>query len=140
MKRAWTLTTCFEHFGAARSRKHFGGSAISNDGETVVVAMWEDEINRQDSQATYRSQFGPTLKGASRKISLQWRTHLKWAIAHCKGYVRVVVLTAEEMQASPRVIQSCYPDDGLIMRITQFDAKTGFFQACSVSPQESLER
>jgi len=140
MKRAWTLTTCFEHFGAARSRKHFGGSAISNDGETVVVAMWEDEINRQDSQATYRSQFGPTLKGTSRKISLQWRTHLKWAIAHCKGCVRVVVLTAEEMQANPRVIQSCYPDDGLIMRITQFDAKTGFFQACSVGPQESKER
>jgi hypothetical protein len=140
MKRAWTLTTCFEHFGAARSRRHFGGSAISHDGGTVVVAMWEDEIVRQDSQATYRSQFGPALKGKSRRVSLQWITHIKWAIARCKGCVRVVVLTAEEMQANPRVIRSCCPDDDLIMRITHFDAKTGIFQACTVNPRESAER
>jgi hypothetical protein len=140
MKRAWTLSTCFEHFGAARSRRHFGGSAVSRDGATVVVAMWDDEITRQDSQATYQSKFGPALKGKSQRISLQWITNLKWAIAHCQGCVRVVVLTAEETQANPRVIRSCYPDDDLIMRITHFDAKTGFFQACAVSPPESTER
>jgi hypothetical protein len=137
MKRVWTLSTCFEHFGAARSRRHFGGSAISHDGETVVVAMWEDEIERQDGEATYRSQFGPTLKGKSRRISLQWITHLRWAIARCEGFIRVVVLRAEETQANPRVISSCYPDDGLIMRITHFDAKTGFFQARAVSLRDS---
>jgi hypothetical protein len=140
MKRAWTLSTCFEHFGAARSRQHFGGSAISHDGGTVVVAMWEDEIIRQDGQATYRSQFGPTLKGKSRGVSLQWITHLKWAIAHCEVCVRVVVLTAEEMAANPRIIRSCYPDDGLTMRITHFDPKTGFFRACTVSPREPTEQ
>src|ERR1700677_3171531 len=128
MKRVWTLTTCFEHFGAARSRQHFGGSAISHDGRTVVVAMWEDEIVRHDRRVTYRSRFGPALKGKSHRISLQWRTHLKWAIAHCESCVRVVVLQAEETQTNPRVIRSCYPDDDLIMRITDFDAKTGFFQ------------
>ena len=133
MKRVWTLSTCFEHFGAARSRQHFGGSAISDDGGTVVVAMWEDEIVREDSRVLYRSRFGPALKGKSQRVSLQWRTHLKWAIAHCDGCVRVVVLTAEETQANPRVIRSCYPDDALVMKITHFDAKTGSFQACSVS-------
>lgn len=105
-----------------------------------MVAMWDDEITRQDSQATYQSKFGPALKGKSQRISLQWITNLKWAIAHCQGCVRVVVLTAEETQANPRVIRSCYPDDDLIMRITHFDAKTGFFQACAVSPPESTER
>jgi hypothetical protein len=139
MKQAWTLSTSFEHFGAPRSRRHFGGSAISHDGETVVVAMWEDEIVRQDSQATYRSQFGPTLKGKSQRVSLQWITHLRWAIAHCEGFVRVVVLTPEETAAHPRVIRSCYPDDDLIMRITHFDAKTGFFQACTVSQRETAK-
>ena len=140
MKRTWTLSTCFEHFGAARSRRHFGGSAVSHDGEIVVVAMWEDEIVRQDSRATYRSRFGPTLKGKSQRVSLQWKTHLKWALAHCEGCVRVVVLTAEETQANPRVIRSCYPDDALIMQITDFDAKTGFFQACTVSPRAASAR
>jgi hypothetical protein len=140
MNQAWTLSTCFEHFGAARSRQHFGGSAISHDGRTVVVAMWEDEIIRQDGRTTYRSQFGPTLKGKSRGVSQQWITHLKWAIAHCDGCVRVVVLVAEEIAANPRVVRSCHPDDSLIMRITHFDAKTGFFQARTASPQESTEQ
>jgi hypothetical protein len=140
MKQAWTLSTCFEHFGAARSRRHFAGSAISHDGGTVVVAMWEDEIARQDSQAMYRSRSGPTLKGKSQRVSLQWIAHLKWAIAHCGGCIRVVVLTAEETPTNPRVIRSCYPDDALIMQITHFDSKTGFFQACTASPRASSLR
>jgi hypothetical protein len=129
MRQAWTLSTCFEHFGAARSRRHFGGSAISNDGGTVVVAMWDDEIDRQDSRVTYQSRFGPTLKGKSQRVSQQWITHLKWAITRCNKCVRVVVLTAEDTQANPRVIRCCYPDDSLIMQITDFDSKTGFFRA-----------
>jgi hypothetical protein len=140
MKRIWTLSTCFEHFGAARSRRHFGGSAISHDGATVVVAMWEDEIVREDKWATYHSRFGPTLKGKSQRVSLQWKTNLKWALEHCKGCVRVVVLTPEEMDANPRVIRSCYPDDDLIMQITDFDAKTGFFQACTVAQHAAPAR
>ena len=129
MKTGWTLSTSFEHFGAARSRRHFGGSAISDDGGTVVVAMWDDEIVRQDSRVTYQSRFGPPLKGKSQKVSMQWITNLKWAIARCGSRVRVVVLTAEDAQANPRVVSSCYPDDTLIMRITRFNAKTGCFEA-----------
>ena len=129
---AWTLSTCFEHLGAIRSRRHFRGSAISNDGKTVVVAMWEDELDHQDRQVTYQSRFGPALKGRSKKVSSQWIAHLRWAIAHCNGLVRVVVLTPEDTQADPRVIHSCRPDDGLIMQITHFNSKTGFFQARAV--------
>jgi hypothetical protein len=132
MKRGWTLSTCFEHFGAARSRQHFAGSAVSHDGATVVVAMWEDEMVRRDDRTTYRSRFGPTLKGKSHRVSLQWITHLKWAITHCEGRIRVVVLTAEETHANPRVIRSCHPDDALIMHITDFDEKTGCFEASGV--------
>jgi hypothetical protein len=62
---------------------------------------------------------------------MQWINHLKWAVTHCKGRVRIVVLTAKETQGNPRVISSCYPDDTLIMQITNFDSKTGYFEACS---------
>ena len=140
MKPSWTLSTCFEYFGAARSRRHFSGSAISRDGATVVVAMWEDEIVRQGNQATYRSRFGPALRGKSRGVSQQWITHLKWAIARCGACVRIVVLTAEDAEANPRVIRSCYPDDALVMRITSFDATTGFFQARTTSQRAASER
>lgn len=131
MKTDWTLSTSFEHFGAVRSARHFCGSAISDDGGTVVVAMWEDEIVHQDSRVTYQSRFGPPLKGKSQKVSKQWITHLKWALARCDSRVRVVVLTAEDAQANPRIVSSCYPDDSLTMRITRFNAKTGCFEACS---------
>jgi hypothetical protein len=129
MKTDWTLSASFEHFGAVRPLRHFAGSAVSNDGRTVVVAMWSDEIVRHDDHVSYHSLFGPPLKGKSRKVSLQWITHLKWAIKHCKSCVRVVVLTAEDTGTNPRVIRSCYPDDALVMHITSFNAKTGCFEA-----------
>lgn len=129
MKADWTLSASFEHFGAVRPLRHFAGSAVSNDGRSVVVAMWSDEIVRHDNHATYQSLFGPPLKGKSRKVSLQWITHLKWAIKHCKGCVRVVVLQAEDARTNPRVIRACYPDDALVMQITSFNAKTGYFEA-----------
>jgi hypothetical protein len=131
VRRDWTLSSAFGHFGAVRSLRHFGGSAISADGRTVVVAMWDDEIVRQGDRTTYQSLFGPALKGNSKRISLQWIAHIEWAIAHCGGRINVVVLTAEDPQAHPRVISSCYPDDGLFMQITRFDAKTGCFEARS---------
>jgi hypothetical protein len=140
MKTDWTLSTSFEHFGAARSRQHFGGSAISNDGRTVVVAMWEDEIAREHDRVTYQSRFGPALKGRSQKVSLQWITHIKWAIKRCNSHVRVVVLTAEDRDATPRVIRSCYPDDTLIMQITGFNAKTGCFEAVRATSPRDLNK
>jgi hypothetical protein len=132
VKRQWTLSSAFEHFGAVRSSRHFGGSAISGDGRTVVVAMWDDEIVREGNRATYQSRFGPALKGNSKRISLQWIAHIEWAMAHCDGRIHVVVLAAEDAQAHPRIIRSCYPDDRLVMQITRFDAKTGCFEAHSI--------
>jgi hypothetical protein len=129
MKQGWTLSTCFEHFGAIRSRRHFGGSAVSGDGGTVVVAMWEDEMVWDQSRLTYQSRIAPTLKGKSERVSQQWIAHLKWAIAHCNSRIRVVVVTAEDTGAHPRTIRSCYPDDSLVMQITDFDSRTGFFRA-----------
>ena len=88
-------------------------TAISDDGGTVVVAMWR-MILFAKRRVTYQSRFGPPLRGKSQKVSMQWVTHLKWAINRCDSCVRVVVLTAEDMQATPRVVRSCYPDDALV--------------------------
>jgi hypothetical protein len=101
---------------------------------TAEPSLWRCGKTRSFAKtAGFYIDLDLALKGKSQRVSLQWRTHLKWAIAHCDGCVRVVVLTAEETQANPRVIRSCYPDDALVMKITHFDAKTGSFQACSVS-------
>src|ERR1700744_2977211 len=97
--------------------------------------MWEDELTGENSQMIYRSKFGPTLRGKSQKLSHQWIANLEWAISHCRGRVRVVVLTPEDAKANPRVIRSCLPAHALRMQITSFDRKTGCFTATTSADQ-----
>lgn len=69
---------------------------------------------------------------------MQWKSHLKWAMAHCDGLLRVVVLKAVDTQAKPKVLESCYPDANLILKIIRFDAKTGCFRARYPDANEGL--
>lgn len=58
--------------------------------------------------------------------------NLVWARDHCDGLFRVVITTAKDVNASPREIVDCYPQDKLIMRITGLDDQTGEFTARSL--------
>jgi hypothetical protein len=129
MAKIWTLPACFEHFGVVTSHRHFSLSAVSSDGKTVVVAMWEDEFERHGDRILYQSRYRPIFKGKLRRISKQWIANLKWARRNCDCLVRVVIIQADDVQASTRTIKFCYPDDSLIMRITHLDIETGVFRA-----------
>jgi hypothetical protein len=132
MAANWTLPACFAHFGVVAPHRHFSLSAVSSDGKTVVVAMWEDEFERQSDRIIYQSRYRPIFGGKLRRISNQWIANLKWACRHCDCLVRVVIIRADDVQANPRTIKFCYPDDSLIMRITRLDIETGVFRAESV--------
>ena len=97
-----------------------------------MVAMWNHEVVREGGVTIYQPRFVPTLKAGSGRVSLKWIADLKWAISRCDRRVRVVILIAREANADPRAVLACYPDDDLVMQITQFDATSGYFQACSV--------
>jgi hypothetical protein len=129
MAKIWTLPACFAHFGVVASHRHFSLSAVSSDGKTVVVAMWEDEFERQGDRIMYQSRYQRIFKGKLRRISNQWIANLKWARNHCDSLVRVVIIQAYDVQANTRTIKFCYPDDSLIMRITHLDIETGVFRA-----------
>jgi hypothetical protein len=132
MVRFGTLAECFDYFGAICAHRGFSRSAISTDGRTVVVAMWEDEISRIGDRLIYESRYRPDLKGKLRGADSEWIANLKWARAHCDNQVRVVVVAAKDVKAEPRTILYCYPDDSVIMRITHLDTRTGAFRAESV--------
>jgi hypothetical protein len=132
MVRFGTLAECFDHFGAICAHRSYSRSAISPDGRTVVVAIWEDELGRVGDRLIYETRYRPDLKGKSRGADSEWIASLKWACAHCDSQVRVVIVTAKDFTAEPREILHCYPDDSLIMRITRLDIHTGIFQAESV--------
>jgi hypothetical protein len=132
MVQLQTLGECFGHFGAVCASRRFSRSAISQDGQTVVVAVWDDELERAGDHIVYETRYRPTLKGKLRGVDSEWIANIKWARARCASLVRVVILTAEDSQANPRTVRYCYPDDSLVMRITNFDNRTGEFRAESV--------
>lgn len=132
MVQVQTLANCFIHFGAICASRRFSKSAITQDGQTVVVAMWEDEVQRDGNRVTYEPRYRPKLKGKSRRVESELLANLKWARDHCDGLVRVVILTAEDVKAEPRKIMYCYPDDSLVMRITEVDSRKRTFRAESV--------
>jgi hypothetical protein len=132
MVQVQNLANCFTHFGAVCASRRFSKSAITEDGQTVVVAIWDDEVQRDGDRIIYQSRYRPKLKGKSRRVESELMANLKWARDHCGGLVRVVILTAEDITAEPRKIMYCYADDSLVMRITEFDGQARTFRAESV--------
>ena len=132
MANVQTLAECFAHFGAVCASRRFSKSAVTQDGQTVVVAMWEDEVQRDGDRVVYELRYKPKLKGKVRGVDFELVANLKWARDHCFGLVRVVMVAAEDVTAEPRKITGCYPDDSLVMRITGFDSYTRTFRAESV--------
>jgi hypothetical protein len=132
MVQVQSLTRCFTHFGAVCASNRFSKSAITQDGQTVVIAIWEDEVQRDGDRVIYQSRYRPALKGKSRRIESELMANLKWAQDHCGGLVRVVILTAEDVTAEQRKIMYCYADDSLVMHITELDCRSRTFRAESV--------
>jgi len=132
--RRWTREACFEHFGAICKNPRWSWSARSLDGRTVVMTMWEDEIRWDGPKATYQSRArARTRKRAGETERLE---NLKWARDHCDGLVRVVRMTAQDENANPRSIATCYPDNDLVMRVVALDETDGTFRAESIPDDE----
>jgi len=129
MAEHWTLPACFAHFGVVASHRHFSLSALSSDGKTIVLAMWEDEFEHQGNRIIYQSRYRAIFKGKLQRISTQLIANLKWAFRRPDCLVRVVIIQADDVLANPRTIKFCYPDDSLIMRVTHLDIETGTFRA-----------
>jgi len=126
----WTRQACFEHFGADCKNPRWSWSARSADGSTVVITMWEDEITEDGTTVVYQSRRRPRMR--KRPGETERLENLIWARNHCGGLFRVVRMTAQDVRANPRSIASCYPDDGLVMRITELNEARGTFRAESV--------
>jgi len=127
--RKWTRRECFEHFGAEYANQRWSWSGRSRDGTIVVMTMWQDEIIRRDRRTIYESRLRPNEKtrpGATERLA-----NLKWARDHCDGLVRVVIAVAKDVNADPRSAIDWFPQDRLIMKITELD-ETGSFRAESV--------
>jgi hypothetical protein len=125
------LAQAFAHFGAAGRNQRWSWSARSADGSTVVLTVWKDRLDYTGKPIVYDTFNRPNLN--------EWKAgnrerldNLIYARDHCEGRFRVVITIAEDVNASPRKIARCYPQDKLLMKITKMDEQTGEFSAESV--------
>jgi hypothetical protein len=127
------LAEAFAHFGAAGRNQRWSWSARSADGSTVVLTVWKDGLDYTGKPIVYDTFNRPNLNEWKGLPGNRERLdNLIYARDHCEGHFRVVITVAEDVNASPRKIARCYPQDKLLMKITKMDEQTGEFRAESV--------
>lgn len=118
-----TRTKSFRQLNALLSCP-YRWSGKSTDGKTVVVSLWRDEFVGPAGAMVYEK--GDTNDWVDGPAKREFFRHLRWALDHCGGIVRVVVAVrdlADRARAS-----DCYPAPKLILRIAELDAINGAFR------------
>jgi hypothetical protein len=126
----WTLKSAFAYFGAKATNPRWSWSARSEDGKTVVVTLWDDNIEPDGSVDLFAHKRLPLwekTRGNKDRIK-----NLSHAEDQCDGLFRVVRVSARDESAYPRSIAKRWPDPALVMKITDLDRTTGEFRAVSV--------
>ncbi|HEY2482490.1 MAG TPA: hypothetical protein VGI30_09890 [Caulobacteraceae bacterium] len=135
MARNWTLRDAFAHFdGAKADNPRWGWSAVSADGETVVLALWEHLFRVVDGRLVHgnvdrtpKPANWHKLPGNKSRIK-----HLRHAMDRCGGRFRVVRVRAVDPKAEPPSIAERWPDETLVMRVDEL-SNNGEFRASIVS-------
>lgn len=126
--KKWQALDAFEHLGA-QAGDRYAWSAQSPDGSVTVVTLWEDEI--EDDGIFVRVDFidDPKLDvWATQRRNATRKRHLQHVWDGDRQF-RVVMLRAEDVDASPRSTAMRWPEDHLIMTLLDYDPKTGAFRA-----------
>ena len=129
MPKNWSHRAAFEHFGTTPRNVQWSWSARSQDGEIVVVTLWQDQFKRRDNRLVYESQFDPSGPPDKRPGFRELMDNLVWARDHCDGRFRVIVAKAKDPNSHPRSIEECFPHKKLIMRLKHLNLETGNFAA-----------
>jgi hypothetical protein len=129
MPSKWTRTQAFRVYKTKPRNSSWSWSARS--AETVVVTLWKDGFSGPAGKMTYERHGHGDWKGNGSKFLFE---DLAWALAHCGGFVRVIV-AVRDRSAFPRVrMAECYPCKGLLMRVTHVDPVAGAFRLEQVVP------
>lgn len=129
------LLTAFAYFKAKGLNQRWSWSARSEDGKTVVLALWQDDFEfiKDENKSIYHAKAPEDdAEGRNRPGNQERLENLKWAKEHCDGIFHVVIVIAKDKDASPREIKECFPRPDLIMKVEELDENTGEFRAVSV--------
>jgi hypothetical protein len=129
---AWTRTEAFRFYNTEPRNAHWSWSAKSEDEKTVAVTLWKNEFSGPAGQMKYeKSNIANWFDGPGRRFFFE---DLAWAVQHCGGLVRVIVVVRDETSTSEVRVADCYPQKNLIMRVVQLDPDNGAFTLHQVVP------
>jgi hypothetical protein len=135
-----TLAEAFAYFDGAKAvNPRWAWAAQSDDGKTVVLTMWTDQISWRRERLLYQAKVKP---GRDAWVKLQGNQDridkLQHAQNNCGGLFRAVIVEAIDTEARPRSTRSMYfADDELVMKLMTLNPTTGEFTALSVEPSNA---
>lgn len=132
MAKEWTLAEAFSEFGCVGKNQRWSWSARSRDGKTVALALWTDRFSRRVKPMSYQEATDDDPEWAGRPGNRERLENLQWAVDHCGGLFRVIMVRAENTDVDPRKIEECFPRPDLIMRVEDLNQDTGQFRAVVV--------
>jgi hypothetical protein len=134
-----TRAEAFASFGAKCRNPRWSWSACSDDEQTVVLTLWEDEFRTENGVEIYKPRSKKRTPNWVNRLGNRERIdNLKKARDNCDGIFRVVYAIAKDTNASPRRIASCYPRPEMRMQLVSLDEGTGVFYAVRLSDDSSF--
>lgn len=124
----WRAVDAFQHLGAS-AKDPYAWSAQSPDGSITVLTLWQDEI--EDDGQSVRADFfnHPKLEiWAQQRRNATRKRHLQHVWDGDRQF-RVVMLQADDVDATPRSTAMRWPEDHLTMTLLDYDPATGAFSA-----------
>lgn len=135
MPRKWTKTEAFRQYGALCANARWSWSGRDANNSVVALTFWTDRfVDFSSRPIVYRDQgWGGDADRVNRPGNRERIENIQFAIDLLDGIVHVVMARAVDIDARPRKVELFWPNPKLIMRITEFDPKTGEWAAQSVS-------
>ncbi|MER9971121.1 hypothetical protein [Mesorhizobium sp. M0060] len=119
-----TLTEAYARQGATVRNPRRTWSAITDDGNAVVVTLWTDRF--LDVEQSRYSTFGLSGTGWMDRPENRRRTeHLQHALSKRGGLFRSIIVTPSDTLHSSIIARRIGPE----MRVTKIDEATGRFEA-----------
>lgn len=129
MPRTTTLTDAFDFFGTVPRNPRWAWSAISPDGKTVALTVWDHEWSGGELDYHDPARRARWMHKLGNKDRIR---NLQHAIAHCNGEVRVVRVTAVDPNSERRQIKARRADPNTILKIRDLNPLSGEFRASPV--------
>jgi hypothetical protein len=129
MPRQWNKTESFGHFGAAMTNTRWSWSGVSPDGGVVVVVLWQDVVKGRDGRLTYADEDDLDADWRRRPGHSERIEHLRHCRDNLEGRFRAVIARAVNVNADPRDIAACHPQQGVWWQLDHLDEETGAFRA-----------